>query len=114
MKHNYKTAEKSVFSNTDDKDLVPIEIPLPKCPPITKIDGYGKEPSSQVFEYQKYPDRLKTLEKRCGTINEVWDILNKNQFSYKDEIAWIKLQWYRRLNGYWFFLHILTDGIIST
>jgi hypothetical protein len=99
----YQKADTHFFVN-EDKDLIPIRIPLPDCPDITTIDGYGLLPKEQKFQYQKEPYKLKKLVKDCeGKIDAIWDVLNKNQINYRDEIKWIKKQWYHRLFGYWFF-----------
>ena len=37
----YEDAEKSVWVNTDDKDLIPIEIELPEPPELHLIDNWG-------------------------------------------------------------------------
>ena len=102
---NYKQADTHFFIN-EDRDLKPIRINLPECPDITKIDGYGLPAKEQKFTLQKYPQKLKKLEKECGNnIESIWLKLNQNQIFYKDEIKWIKKQWYYRLFGYWCFIN---------
>lgn len=49
------------------------------------------------------PHRLKRLVKRSKTSEAVWDVLEKNRNQYESEIIWIKVQWHRILNGYWFY-----------
>lgn len=49
------------------------------------------------------PIRLRKLVDRCATSEQVWEELENNQLLYKDEILWVKVQWHRILNGYWFY-----------
>ena len=102
-KYKYQEADKYVIFNDNDRDLVPVRVDLPEPPPYEEIDGFGLPPEDQVFQYQQYPSKLKKLEKECTTIDEIWDRLDRNKKFYWQEIQWIKTQWRRRLNGYWFF-----------
>lgn len=99
----YKTPDKYLWVNTDDKDLIPIRIELPNPPEYHNIDGFGLPPSEQMFLPPKMPKRLKELQKKHETIDEIWEELQSNQEIYEEEIKFIKKQWYHRLNGYWFF-----------
>ena len=38
------------------------------------------------------------------SVEEVWMYLQANKEEYKDEIYWIKTQWYHRFNGKWYFI----------
>ena len=101
----YKKEDDCFFIN-EDRDLIPIKIKLPECTDITKIDGYGLPVKEQKFTLQKYPQKLKKLEKESGhNIETIWSRLNQNQIFYSDEIKWIKKQWYYRLFGYWCFIN---------
>jgi len=101
----YKEAEKSLWVNTNDRNLIPIEIKLPICPAYHLIDGFGLPAKEQKWHPPKIPKRLKELErsKDFETIDEVWDYLEKNKDYYKEELKFIEKAWYHRLNGYWFF-----------
>ena len=117
----YKTSDRFITVN-DDPDLEPIEMPMPECPDWSEIDGYGLPPHLQKFQYQVMPERLKKLQEhkktqkdldvlgqksdelgKNYTAKEVKKILEDGQRDYKLEIKWIKDQWDRLLNGYWFF-----------
>lgn len=90
--------------NDRSKRTYPIRIDLPKCPNITTIDGYGLQPENQIFQYEKYPPKLKKLETQYkGVVEDMFEELQRNQKTYRKEIKWIKKQWLRRLTGYWFF-----------
>jgi len=104
--HSYKDADRlCVINNHDDEvDLKPIETSLPEPPDWHLIDGWGQEPSEQVFHKQVYPPRLKALERKFGTIEDIWAELNRKQRFYAEEIGFIKKQWYHLLNGYWCFI----------
>lgn len=102
----YKEADKYFIINGGDKNLKPITIPLPVPPNIKKIDGYGLPPNKQFFTRQKYPPKLKALEDECGgNIDDIWGAISRRQKQYKEEIKWIKRQWYYRLYGYWCFIN---------
>ncbi len=105
----YRKEERVFLANEQDKDLDTIEVPLPEAPEWETIDGYGLEASEQVFQYQKTPLKLVALQDEQDsnglylTQDELWERINAHLQNYKEEIAWIKLQWERRLKGYWFF-----------
>ena len=102
----YNQAEKFIRVNQDN-DLTPIKIYLPIPPEEQYIAGYGLPPEEQYWRRPKVPERLKKIERNAdGTprsIDEIWQYLNLHRKTYKEEIDFIELQWYHRLNGYWFF-----------
>ena len=99
----YKQADKYLWINTNDKDLIPIRIDLPEVPEYHLIDGFGLPAKDQYWRKPKMPRRLKELQKRFDTIDEIWDEIETHQDVYEEEIDFIRRQWYYRLNGYWFF-----------
>jgi len=99
----YKDAERSVWVNTDDKDLTPIEIELPKPPEPHLIDNWGLPASEQMWHPPKLPRRLKELQAKYETLDGIWTQIENHKDIYADEIAFIETQWDRRLNGYWFY-----------
>ena len=99
----YKPADKVLWVNTDDKDLEPIKIDLPDPPEYHLIDGFGKPAKDQMWSPPQLPRRLKELNKKFETLDELWDELEKNRPLYEDEIKFIQKQWKYRLYGYWFF-----------
>lgn len=109
MSYEYQDADRYVILHEDDPDLKPLIIPLPEPPKLEDIDGYGLPPSLQVFQHQKYPESLQLLEQRTHdngdpfTIEDCYQYLKDNAKYYREEIEWIREQWRRRLNGYWFY-----------
>jgi len=101
----YKEPDKYLWVNTDDKDLIPIRITLPDPPEYHLIDGFGLPAKEQYWRPPKLPRKLKELQKKYETIDEMWDEIEKNKDVYEEEIKFIKKQWYHRLNGYWFFIN---------
>jgi hypothetical protein len=99
----YRDAEKSVWVNTDDKDLIPIEITLPEPPEPHLIDNWGKHATDQFWHPPELPKRLKELQVKLETLDEIWDEIESHTDIYADEIKFIELQWQRRLYGYWFY-----------
>jgi hypothetical protein len=99
----YEDSPKSVWVNTDDKDLIPIEITLPEPPEPHLIDNFGLPAREQMWHPPKLPKRLKELQVKYETLDEIWEEMESHQDIYEEEIEFIKLQWYRRLNGYWFY-----------
>lgn len=98
-----------VNNNPDDKDLKPIEIPLPVISPeeVTKIPGYGDIGVLQFFKThaEQYPRayrRLMDLQKKCNTVDECLQKIRDNSIEYAEEIEYIQREWQYRLNGYWF------------
>lgn len=102
---SYLPADNYVVINEDDKALHPVYIKLPEPPPLHTIDGYGLVAADQKFVRQVMPHRLTELQNTFETIDEIWNELEENASEYQSEIKWIKLQWYRRLNGYWCFIN---------
>jgi hypothetical protein len=107
-----------------DPSLTPIRISLPKPPPIHLIEGYGLPPSEQYWRKPILPKRLIELENRVKkdleqaeknnpkktvngykVITEIWETLKINPKEYREEIKWIKRQWWHRIYGYWFFIN---------
>ena len=99
----YEDAPKSVWVNTDDRDLIPIEIPLPEPPELHLIDGFGKPAKDQVWEPPKLPKRLHDLQIKLETLDDIWAEIEDHKDIYPEEIEFIRLQWERRLYGYWFY-----------
>lgn len=97
----FAKADKFIIFN-DDPDLERIKVYLPKPPPLEFIDGYDMPTIHQKFKRVEIPQKLNELIKSHSDIDELWTTLDKQRVKYKDEINWIKLQWYYRLNGYWF------------
>jgi hypothetical protein len=91
------------FWVNDDIDLKRVWVPLPKPPDYTKIEGFGLPAREQKFKVSKMPKKLHDLERSGKSIDEIWETLQENYGYYREEILWIKLQIYRRINGYWFF-----------
>ena len=100
---DYKPSPHSIWVNTDDKDLEPIEILLPDEPEWHLIDNFGLPAKEQRWHPPKMPYRLKELERKYDTIDEIWNEIESHPDIYIEEIKFIKLQWKRRLEGYWFF-----------
>ena len=120
--YSYRLADHHIIINDDDPDLRPIKIMLPYCPDLHLIDGYGLPPKKQKYQRPEYPVKLKILEDEVmDELNEnerrnkhekatgqkfldlMWEKVEQNRAKLRDEIDWIKKQWYYRMNGYWFF-----------
>ena len=99
----YQNADRFVWVNTGDKDLIPIKIDLPEPPEFHLIEGWGIPAHEQKWQPPKLPKRLKELQGKYEMIDEIWTELEDHPDIYDQEIAFIKREWYRRLNGYWFF-----------
>lgn len=108
--------------NTDIPGLIPIYISLPEQPPDECINGYELPMEEQYFKRIQIPERLNQLinnitndfkskelrdknfrATRQSINEEIRRKLEEDQDSYKDEILWIKHQWWYRIYGYWFF-----------
>jgi len=98
----YREAEKGVWVNADDKDLIPIWIDLPEPPEPHLIDNWGIQASEQMWHPPKLPKRLKELQVKYETLDEIWEEIEEHKDIYTEEIEFIRLQWECRLNGYWF------------
>lgn len=107
----YHSAPRHIWVNTDDqkngtktdRDIDPIEIILPEAPEPHLIDNFGLPAREQKWHPPKLPKRLEELQRIYKTIDEIWDEIENHQDIYEDEIDFIKIQWERRLNGYWFY-----------
>jgi hypothetical protein len=99
----YKSAPKSILVNTEDKDIDPIEVFLPDPPEYHLIEGFGLPAREQKWQVPKMPKRLKDLQSKYETLDEIWIELEDHKDIYEHEIKFIKKMWYYRLNGYWFF-----------
>jgi len=99
----YKNADRYLWVNENDKDLTPIKIDLPQMPLPHHIDNFGLPAKDQYFRPPQLPRRLKELQRKYETIDEIWEQLQKNQEIYAQEIEFIRKQWYHRLFGYWFY-----------
>ena len=60
----YKKEDTEIWYNTDDPELTPIKIDLPKAPKASKIDGYGLEPKDQKFKAVQIPQSLQRVERK--------------------------------------------------
>lgn len=128
--YQYKDADKIIQYNYDDPDLVPIDVDVEalikknffaECPGHDSvpeellagfnyelwdtIDNFGKEAKDQKIFRQKMPKKLVDLQNKCSTVEEIYDIIKSAPNIYQDEIAWMKLQWHRRIYGYWVFIN---------
>jgi hypothetical protein len=99
----YKQPDRYLYVNDNDKDLIPIRLDLPEPPEPHHIANFGKPAKDQFFEPPKVPRRLKELQRKHETIDEIWEQLQKHQDIYAEEIKFIRKAWYHRLNGYWFY-----------
>ncbi len=121
---SYSDYDKYIYINDDDPDLQKWRIEMPEPPDWSEITGWGLKPFDQVFELEKYPSRLRLLEdnirkkltkerkaKETDVILEkkiyeaTWRTLEGQSRDYKDEIEWIRGQWYYRNNGKWYFVN---------
>lgn len=98
----YKKPEKFIIFN-DDTDLHKIKVDLPEPPEYHKIDGFGLPAKKQKFQRQVLPEKLSKLQRKFETLDEANNEIENNREYYKSEIKFIRKQWYRLLNGYWFF-----------
>lgn len=107
--YNYLPADTILIVNDNDPDLSPIEVPLPPCPNITTIDGYGLPPEQQFFKRQVIPQGVKDLDNlfKDGemSLDELWVYIQEYQHKLSSEIAWMATQIERSLNGYWVFIN---------
>lgn len=141
MPDPYQPIDQCVYLNSDDPSLFEIEIDQldllqrtyrqyglsepTAFPDIERIDGYGIEPSQQMFTREVIPEGLKELERQIrkelkpkgrtrdmspvrreiAILNRFWDELEINQEKYQAEIEWIEKMWYYRLIGKFFFVN---------
>jgi len=102
---DYKDQDYFIEVNVDDRDLIPIKIDLPDMPEEHLIQNFGLPAAQQLWRPPKIPKRLKELEGRFETLNEIWVFLEDHQGSYGKEIKFIQDQWERRINGYWIYIN---------
>lgn len=114
--HLYHPAETEIIYN-DVKDLTPIHVPLPPCPPLHTIEGYGLPPEDQYWVRKPLPDKLLILHNETSYVNPdnpeakptpftprmKVDYIERNADFYAQEIQYIQDEWERRENGHWFF-----------
>ena len=95
-------ADKYIYFNDTDPDLHPIQYRLPEPPPLESIENYGLPIEEQKWTHKPMPYKLKELQDRAGmTPAQKIAYLEKHQNYYAQEIAYIKQEWERRLNGHW-------------
>lgn len=99
----YQDTDTHFIANIDP-DLHPIRIDLPEPPAWFLIDGFGKKPKEQKWKVPQPPKQLQELMDKMEFADDIWDEIESHQHKYKESIAWIKKQWYHRLNGYWLFI----------
>lgn len=107
----YEDAPRYVYVNTDDqkkgkktdRDIDPIAITLPPAPEPHLIDNFGLPARKQKWHPPILPKRLIELQLKYDTIDQIWAEIEDHPDIYEEESDFIKLQWDRRLNGYWFY-----------
>ena len=94
----------------EDKNLTPIKFRLPDPPPLEEIEGYGLPPEEQYWRHKPLPPKLAKINAMTHDEdrNELTPrmkvaMLEKDPEFYRDEIEFIRNEWERRENGYWFF-----------
>lgn len=121
---SYLPHDKYCIINEDDPVIRQVVLRLPDPPPLELIDGYGLDPVDQKFRRKVTPLKLQLIEKRArkkieeyvdsGINNrangyhvqkEFWRIIEDEKDSLKEEIKWVKDNWWYLTNGYWFFCH---------
>ena len=80
----YKSADKYLWVNTNDRDLTPIRIELPEPPEYHLIEGFGLPAKKQYWKPPKLPRRLKELQKKFDTIEEIWEEIDNNRDIYQE------------------------------
>jgi hypothetical protein len=129
MNFEYKSHDDSFIVNcghpdgTDpDLSLKPIRISLPEPPDIKLIDGYELDPNDQYWRKPKFPSRLEYIERQTRkdlesnlkknetltgykVLEAIWKKISNDPQLYKEEIEFIKKQWWHRIYGYWFFIN---------
>jgi hypothetical protein len=120
---SYQDADQYIYINDTDQDLQKWRIEMPKPPDWSLIEGFGLPPREQKFKYETYPETLRQLEQDTDKYiklhkkstdskdglerkfhERMWEILDMERERYADIIAWIKLQWFHRLYGKWYFI----------
>lgn len=121
---SYQDYDRYIYINDDDIDLQKWRIEMPEPQDWKEITGFGMKPEDQVFEPEIYPSRLKLLEsnirkqttknrkaKETDVLLEkkiyetIWSTLENQSRDYRDEIDWIKSQWYYKNYGKWYFVN---------
>lgn len=102
-KYKYIDADEVLTVNDNDPDLQPIHIPLPPQPRHQDIDGYGLPPEDQFWKPIPLPPKLLKLQRSKTTLRQKIEKVNQNPLAFKNEIQFIKDQWYKRIHGHWFF-----------
>jgi len=132
VKLSYKEPDKYIYVNEKDEDLQKWRVEMPECPDWARLVNFGKHARDQVFVYEEIPNRLLSLKdeverevKRTKLSRdtdmsmqrrvhqELWEALRKQRLDYKQEINWIRSQWYYRLYGKWMMIHgkpVFIDG----
>jgi len=119
----YEEEDRSFIVHRDDVDLKPIEISLPKAPPVELIAGYGLEPLDQFFRQEELPPRLRAMEKQAmdslqkrakvnknfvvtgyRLVEKFWELFERERDTIEDEVAFIKRVHWHCLHGYWVFI----------
>lgn len=121
--NHYEDADKYCYINEGDPDLQKFRIDLPEPPDWGNIKNFGKHPYHQVYTPSVYPERLMQLERTVRNRELTSRSKSDSRFSfeinihenflkelerksdqYKEEINWIREQWYYRLRGQWQFI----------
>lgn len=102
---DYQDQDYFIEVNTDDRDLITIKIDVPDMPDEHLIQNFGLPANQQLWRSPKLPKRLKYLEDRFETLEEVWTFLEEQSAAYPKEIKFIQEQWDRRLNGHWIYIN---------
>jgi len=116
--HLYKEELRELVLHEDDPSLFTLRIALPKCPDVTKVEGYGLHPKDQFFKREVLPKRLETANMEVSirnhfnlkpstkiTEDHYYKFLEENKEGYSNEIAWIKRMIHYRYNGKWCFIN---------
>jgi hypothetical protein len=117
---SYEEPDTFIYINENDPDLQKWRIRQPDPPAWDKIDGFGKHAMKQTFQREVTPNRLIALEERVikrvtssrksgdtdfsierKIYEETWKELKRQSKDYKEEIEWIKLQWWYFNYGKW-------------
>lgn len=101
--YEYKDADEYCKVHDHDPDLWEIWIPLPEAPDWDLIDGWGLDPSDQVFTRKVIPRDILDLEEQCNTLDDIWEELRSAPGRYREVLNFIKREIWYELNGYWFF-----------
>jgi len=110
--------------NDNDPDLKPIQFSIHRLieknanfwrldklqsitnPPLHAIRNFNKPREEQYWTREELPPRLIKLEKALGGDQKrIWEYLADHKQEYKDEIKFIKKQWFHRLFGEWIYIN---------